>query len=78
MSEGAGRDELGIEVRWPDLFAGMSSDERRAVVQACANSWHSGWKPNREDVADAVDVVRGTQTIDEVIARATAEALRSD
>lgn len=77
MSGGAENDALGIEARWPDLFVGMTREERRAVVQACANSWHSGWEPTRQDVADVVDAVHG-DGIDAAIARATEEALRSD
>ena len=77
MIAGRDDDKLGIAARWPDLFIGLTSEERSAVVRTCANSWHSGWEPKREDVADVVAVVRGG-SVDEAIARATEEALRSD
>lgn len=56
--------EFDIEGRWPELFVALDEAGRRAVVNAFASSWHEGWVPNREDVANLTDFVRGA--IDEV------------
>lgn len=48
-----------VEERWPDLFSGLDAWQRRAVVQSLATEWHEGWEPNREDVANLTDLVRG-------------------
>ena len=51
--------ELNIENRWPELFAQLGATERSAVVNAFASSWHEGWVPNREDVENLTDLMRG-------------------
>lgn len=48
-----------IEARWPELFAPLDAIGRTAVVNAFASSWHEGWVPNREDVENLTDYVRG-------------------
>ncbi len=50
---------LDIESRWPELFASLTTADRRAVMQTLANGWHEGWPPNREDVENLTDLVRG-------------------
>jgi hypothetical protein len=51
--------EFDVEARWPELFEALSAVDRRAVVQSLANGWHEGWVPNREDVQNLTDLVRG-------------------
>lgn len=51
--------EFDIEGRWPELFAALSEADRIIVVDAFASSWHEGWVPNREDVENLTDLVRG-------------------
>lgn len=52
-------DHLDVEERWPELFAQLDDDERRAIVQTLAAGWHEGWEPNREDVENLTDLARG-------------------
>ena len=68
--------EFNIEGRWPELFALLGEDDRRAVVNAFASSWHEGWVPNREDVENLTDFVRGAIDEDEYDRRAAGAAER--
>lgn len=63
--------------QWPELFTGLTDEQRRAVMNALAGSWHEGWKPNREDVADLTDYARGAITMDEYKARSFEKAKRA-
>ena len=65
-----------VETRWPELFAQLDAEQRRAVVRSLAAGWHEGWEPNREDVADLIDYTRGALTFDEYQARSAAKAER--
>lgn len=67
---------LDLESRWPELFAPLDAEQRRAVVRALAGSWHEGWEPNREDVADLADYARGVITFDEYQERSAVKAKR--
>lgn len=69
-------DHLDIEERWPELFAQLDEDQRWRVVQAFAASWHEGWVPNREDVENLTDLVRGAIDHDEYRRRVDAAAER--
>ncbi|MBF4458806.1 hypothetical protein [Pseudoclavibacter sp. VKM Ac-2867] len=51
--------EFDIQERWPELFAPLSAKQRKIVVNALASSWHEGWVPNREDVENLTDLLRG-------------------
>ncbi|PPF86428.1 hypothetical protein C5E07_00315 [Pseudoclavibacter sp. RFBJ3] len=51
--------EFDIQERWPELFAPLSAQQRKIVVNALASSWHEGWVPNREDVENLTDLLRG-------------------
>jgi len=53
--------------RWADLFEGLTSDERRAVIVAVADNVLEGWEPERADIEALVDVVRGKCTTAEYI-----------
>lgn len=57
----------GIDViaMWPELFTDMSDIDRNAIRQSFAASWHDGWEPDREDVADLAAQTRGTITAEE-------------
>ncbi|GAA1821728.1 hypothetical protein [Agromyces neolithicus] len=68
------RKPFDIETRWPDVFAPLSAEQRTIVVQTLANQWLEGWEPNRGDVADLADLVRGALTEAEYDARARARA----
>jgi Antitoxin VbhA len=58
-------ETLGVEARWPELFAPLSDEQRRSVVSTLASSWHEGWVPNRDDVADLAALVAGRIGMDE-------------
>jgi len=65
---------LNLESRWPDLFTELLPLQRFAVTQALAGNWHEGWEPNRDDVANLIDVIRGTIDYNEYLRRALAIA----
>jgi len=65
-----------IEERWPELFEKLDAKQRRAIVQSLASSWHEGWVPNREDVADLVASATGEIDADEYRRRTRAKAER--
>ncbi|HEY9334938.1 MAG TPA: hypothetical protein VIQ79_10965 [Kribbella sp.] len=69
-------EQLDIEDRWPELFAPLDEEQRRAVLQSLANAWHEGWEPNREDVENLADRARGAIDQDEYLRRAHAAARR--
>ncbi|UWX97347.1 hypothetical protein N2K95_01215 [Arthrobacter zhaoxinii] len=52
-------EEFDIEQQWPELFEQFNAEDRRAVVQSLAAAWHEGWEPNREDIENLTDKVRG-------------------
>ncbi|MGO2751572.1 MAG: hypothetical protein ACTIA6_16090 [Pseudoclavibacter sp.] len=69
--------EFNIEGRWAELFAELSEAHRRIVVDAFASAWHEGWVPNREDVENLTDLVRGAIDEDEYDRRAAEAAERA-
>ena len=71
-----GGERLDLEVWWPELFEGFDREQRRAIVDSFVGVWHEGWVPNREDVADLCDEVRGVITKEEYLRRALAKATR--
>ena len=62
-------ERMDIEARWPELCQGLDAGQRSNVVQSFAAAWHEGWTPNRDDVENLTDHVRGTITTDEDIRR---------
>jgi len=69
-------EKFEIEQRWPELFAQLDTTQRRAVVQSLASAWHEGWEPNREDVENLTDKVRGAIDRDEYMRRSSEAAER--
>ncbi|WP_422934225.1 hypothetical protein [Sinomonas sp. P47F7] len=65
-----------IEERWPELFAQLDASQRRSVLNTLAADWHEGWEPNREDVENITDLVRGAIDQDEFLRRSDAAAER--
>lgn len=68
---------LDIEQRLPELFAQLDETQRRNVVESFAAAWHEGWEPNREDVENLTDRVRGAIDREEYKRRVLAAAERS-
>jgi Antitoxin VbhA len=64
--------KFDLEGWWPEAFEGLTTAQRWNVIQACAANWHEGWEPNRPDVQNLCDVVRGTITPEEYLDRAMA------
>lgn len=69
-------EQFAVVETWPELFEGLTDEQHRAVVNALASGWHEGWTPNREDVGDLSDYVRGTITMEEYQARSLAKVQR--
>lgn len=69
-------EKFDVNERWPELFAQLTDSQRAAVLQTLASSWHEGWAPNREDVENLTDHVRGAIDRDEYLRRADAAAER--
>ncbi len=57
--DGALMEHVKFEDRWPELFDPLTTDQRRNVLHALASSWHEGWVPSREDVADLTELATG-------------------
>lgn len=53
--------------RWPDLFDGLSADQRRIVITAVADNVLEGWRPSRADIQAVIDVVCGNTTTEDYI-----------
>lgn len=64
-----------IHLRYPDLFEGLTEEQRRNVVQPLASSWLEGDNPTREDVALLIDYELGRITAEEYDRQALAKAL---
>jgi len=55
--------------QWPDILVGLTSEDRRAVINAVADNVLEGWRPHRVDIEALADVVRGRCTTEEYIER---------
>ena len=53
--------------RWPDLFDGLTAEQRRILITAVADNVLEGWRPSRADIQALVDVVCGNTTTEEYI-----------
>lgn len=75
---------MNLVRRWPEPFEPLSAQQRRAIVQAFAGSWHEGWEPNYEDVKNLVDEATGAIDAGEYerrvieLAEARADPVRAD
>lgn len=67
----AGFDALAT---WPDLFEGLSADQKAAVQQVFATEYLSGWSPNRAAVEELIAFTRGQIDFDAYLSRATESA----
>lgn len=50
---------LDLEVKWPEIFEGMTESQVSDVVETVASSWHEGREPEREHTARLAALVRG-------------------
>lgn len=57
-------EKLNPEQQWPAMFEGLDEQQRHAVRQALASSWHEGWSPTGEGVQNLTDLSRGTLSMD--------------
>lgn len=64
-----------IDLRYPDLFEGLTEEQRRNVMQPLASSWLEGDNPTREDVTLLIDYELGRITAEEYDRQALAKAL---
>ena len=61
---------LDPRLRWPELFENLPERETRAVREASAAIWQTGWAaPDRRDVADLVAELRGEIDLAEYVRR---------
>lgn len=70
-------ERFEVEERWPELFEGLDDLQRRSVVHSLAASWHEGWVPNREDVANLAARASGEIDRAEFLRRAREKARRA-
>jgi hypothetical protein len=59
MGEWIMGERFDVEERWPELFEGLTPEDRRAVLNALGSNWQEGWEPNRLDVENLTDYARG-------------------
>ncbi len=64
-----------IDLRYPDLFEGLTEEQRRNIMQPLASSWLEGDNPPREDVTLLIDYELGRITAEEYDRQALAKAL---
>ncbi|MCL3777883.1 MULTISPECIES: hypothetical protein [unclassified Actinomyces] len=69
--------KFDVEDRWPELFVQLDGAQRYVVLQALAAAWHEGWEPNREDVENLTDEVRGAIDETEYLRRVREAARRA-
>ena len=62
---------------YPDLFVGLDGETIEGIERAWASQWLEGWKPNREDVADAIAREKGEIDDEEYDRRGAARATRA-
>lgn len=65
-------ESLDVSEKWPELFGSLDEEQRHAVTQTFASSWHEGWMPDPEDVARLIDRVTGVLDHDEYVRQADA------
>lgn len=68
-------DHFDLHLCYPELFAPLTEEQRRNVMQPFASSWLEGDNPTREDVALLIDYELGRITAEEYDRQALAKAL---
>ncbi|WP_315431919.1 alpha-mannosidase [uncultured Rothia sp.] len=68
-------DHFDLHLRYPELFAPLTEEQRRNIMQPLASSWLEGDNPTREDVALLIDYELGRITAEEYDRQALAKAL---
>lgn len=68
-------DRFDLHLRYPELFAPLTEEQRRNILQSLASSWLEGDNPTREDVALLIDYELGRITAEEYDRQALAKAL---
>lgn len=58
-------------VRYPDLFVGLTDQQKWDVHNNIASHVMEGWKPDRDDIADLTALTRGDIDGDEYVRRGT-------
>ncbi|ETD30975.1 hypothetical protein W823_21825 [Williamsia sp. D3] len=64
--------EPSYAVRYPDLFAGLTIEQKWNVHNNIASHVLDGWTPGRADIADLTALERGDIDGDEYVRRADA------
>lgn len=59
-------------LRYPDLFAGLTVQQKWNVHNNIANHVQEGWKPDRDNIADLTALERGDIDGDEYVRRGLA------
>ena len=59
-------------VRYPDLFAELTIEQKWSVHNTIASNEMEGWEPTRDNVADLIALTRGLITLDEFVRRGRA------
>lgn len=68
-------DRFDLHLRYPELFAPLTEEQRRNILQSLASSWLEGDNPTREDVTLLIDYELGRITAEEYDRQALAKAL---
>lgn len=68
-------DRFDLHLRYPELFAPLTEEQRRNVMQPLASSWLEGDNPTREDVTLLIDYELGRISAEEYDRQALAKAL---
>ena len=56
-------------MRYPDLFAGLTDQQKWNVHNNIASHVMEGWEPTRGNVADLIALTRGLITLEEFVRR---------
>ncbi|MCK0515800.1 MULTISPECIES: antitoxin VbhA family protein [Actinomycetes] len=59
-------------VRYPDLFAELTIEQKWSVHNTIASNEMEGWEPTRDNVADLIALTRGLITLEEFVRRGRA------
>lgn len=59
-------------VRYPDLFAELTIEQKWSVHNTIANNVMEGWTPTRDNVADLIALTRADITLEEYVRRGRA------